>query len=88
MFVDNAIDEESLVRNNQDKVFNNYNLTKKNIITFINQAVNGNKVITKAHVDQFHKENERSRQNLCIEFYIESCDLVKKIKIMISTIIN
>ena len=41
------------------------------------QAVNDNQVITKAYVDQFHQENERSRQDVGLDFYDESSDLVK-----------
>ena len=41
------------------------------------QAVNDNQVITKAYVDQFHQENERSRRDLGIDFYNESSDIVK-----------
>ena len=41
------------------------------------QAINDNQVITKAYVDQFHQENERSRQDLGIDFYDESSDIVK-----------
>ena len=53
-YVDNAIDEVSSVRNNQDNDFNNYNLTNINSITLNTQVVNDNQVITKAYVDQFH----------------------------------
>ena len=88
LYVDNSINESSLVRNNQDNDFNNYDLTNINSFTFNTQAVNDNQVITKANVDQFHEENERSRRDLGIDFYDESLDLVKKIKIMISMIIN
>ena len=42
------------------------------------QAENDNEVITKAYVDQFHQENERSRRNAGLDFYDESSDLVKK----------
>ena len=77
MYVDNAVDESSLVRNNQDNDFNNNNLTNRNSITLITQAVNDNQVITKAYVDQFHQENERSRRGLGIDFYNESSDIVK-----------
>ena len=38
---------------------------------------NDNEVITKAYVDQFHQENERSRRDLGIDFYNESDDIVK-----------
>ena len=41
------------------------------------QAENDNEVITKAYVDQFHQENEQSRRDLGIGFYIESSDIVK-----------
>ena len=71
------IDESSLLRNNQDNDFNNYNLTNINSITLNKQAEYDNDVITKAYVDQFHQENERSRRDLGIDFYDGSNDLVK-----------
>ena len=74
---DNAIDESSLVRNNQDNDFNNHNLTNINSVTLNTQAVNDNQVITKAYVNQFHQERERSRSDLDVEFYDESNDWVK-----------
>ena len=77
LYVDTEIDQSSLVRNNQDNDFNHKNLTNINSITLITQAVNNNQVITKADVDQFHQENERSRQGLGIDFYNESGDIVK-----------
>ena len=46
-------------------------------ITLKKQAENDNQVITKAFVDQFHQENERSRRDLGIDFYDESSDLEK-----------
>ena len=76
-YVDNSIDESSLVRNNQDNNFSNNNLTNINSITLNKQAENDNEVITKAYLDQFHQENERSRRDLGIDFYNESSDLVK-----------
>ena len=78
LYVYNAINEESLVRNTRNNDFHNYNLTNINSITLNNQAVNVNQVITKAYVDQFHRENERSRRDSGLEFYDESSDLVKK----------
>ena len=71
LYVDTAIDEPSLVRKNKDNYFGNYNLTNINSITLNTQAVNDNQVITKAYVDQFHQENERSRRDLGIDFYVE-----------------
>ena len=41
------------------------------------QAENDNEVITKAYVDLFHQENERSRRDIGLDFYNESNDLVK-----------
>ena len=76
-YIDKIIDELSLVRNNKDNDFGNYNLTNINSITLNKQAENDNEVITKAYVDQFHQENERSRRNLGIDFYNESDDIVK-----------
>ena len=76
MYGDKSIDEISLVRINQDKDFNNGNLTKISIITLNNQAVNGSQVITKAYVDQFHQEYKRSRRDLGLDFYGQSSDLV------------
>ena len=77
LFVENAVDESSLVRNNKDNDFNNNNLTNINSITLNTQAENDNQVITKAYVDQFHQEDERSRRDLGIDFYDESSDIVK-----------
>ena len=68
LYVDNSIDEPSLVKNNQDNDFNNYNFTTKNSITLNKQPQNDNEVITKAYVDQFQQENERSRQDLGLDF--------------------
>ena len=68
LFVDNFIEESSLVRNIRDNDFGNYNLTNINSITLNKPAENDNEVITKAYVDQFHQENERSRRDLCIGF--------------------
>ena len=83
LYVDNSIDEPTIVRNNQDNDFNNYNLTNINSITLNTQAVNDNQVITKNHVDQFHQENERSRRDLGLSFYNEEVGLKKLIKITI-----
>ena len=77
IYVDNSIDEASLVRNNKDNDFSNYKLTNINSITLNKQAENDDEIITKAYVDQFHQENERSRRDVGLDFYNESSDLVK-----------
>ena len=76
-YVDNSIDEISLIRNNKNNDFGNYNLTNINSITLNNQPINDNEVVTKSYVDQFHNDNERSRRDLGIDFYNESNILVK-----------
>ena len=77
LYVDNAIDESSLVRNNQDNDFNNINLTNIISITLNKKAKNDNEVITKAYVDQFHNDIEKTRQDLGIDLFNESAGLVK-----------
>ena len=77
LYVDNSIDEPSLVRINEYNDFSGYNLTNINSITLNTQAENDNQVITKAYVDQFYQENEQSRRDLGIDFYNESSDFVK-----------
>ena len=68
VYVDNSVDEITLVRNNKDNDFNKYNLTNIKSITLNTQAVDDNQVITKAHVDRFHQENERSRRGVGLSF--------------------
>ena len=77
LYVDNAIDELSLVRNNQDNDFKNNNLTNINSITLYKQAENDNEVITKAYIDQFRQKDERPRRDLGIDFCNESNDSVE-----------
>ena len=48
--------------------------------TLNTQAVNDNEFITKAYVDQFHQENERSRRDTGLSFYDEEVDLLKNIQ--------
>ena len=71
------MDEISLVRYNQDNIFNNHILTIINSITSNIQAVNDDHVITKAHVDHIRNDNERNRRDLGISFFNEEVDLVK-----------
>ena len=77
MCVDNSIDDPSLVRINQDEDFNNSNLTNINSTTLKTQALNDNQVFTKAYIDHFHQENERSRRDLGLDFHDESSDFVE-----------
>ena len=77
LYVDNAIDESSLLRldpnekldlENQDSIILNSALTSP--IKII-------EIPTKAYIDGLHQENGRSRRDLGIDFYDESNDLVK-----------
>ena len=77
VYFDNSIDEPSLVRNNQDNDFGNYNLTNISSIFLNTPAEKDNQVITKAYVDQFHHDNERNRRDLGLSFFNEEVDLVK-----------
>ena len=76
-YVDAAMDGSSLVRSNKDNDFGNYNLTNINSISLNKPAENDNEVVTKAYIDQFHNDNERNRQDIGLDFYNESNDLVK-----------
>ena len=51
VYVDNARDEITLIRNNQDNDFNNQNLSKINSNILITQAFIDNHVVIKAYVD-------------------------------------
>ena len=62
-FVANSIDEPSIAKNIQGTDFANLNLTNKNSNTLNFQAVIDNQVLTKAYVDQFHKNSERTRRD-------------------------
>ena len=66
--IDISIDESSLLRKNKDNVFNNLNLTNIKSITLNKQAKNYNEVITKAYVDHFLPENERSGRHVGLDF--------------------
>ena len=46
LYVDNALDENTLVRSNQDNGFNNQNPTTRNSIILNTPAVNDNQVVT------------------------------------------
>ena len=75
--VGNSIDEPSIVRKKQVNDSNIYNLANLNSISLKKPAEIDNEVITKAYVDQFHQENERSRRDLGIDFYKVSSDSVR-----------
>ena len=80
LYVDNAIDESSLLRLDPDEKLN---LREQNSI-FLNSTLTSPKMIielpTKSYMDSLHEENERNRRDLGIDFHDESNDLVKNIQ--------
>ena len=64
----NSVDEPTMVRKNQDKDFNNHNLTCIKSNNLNTQAVKNNQVITKSYVDLFDQESERSRRDVTLDF--------------------
>ena len=76
-YVDNAIDESTLVRKFQSNDLNNFNLTNKNSITLSTPAVIDIQVMANAYVGQFHNVNEKNRRDLGLDFYNESSDSVR-----------
>ena len=77
LYVDNSIDESSLLRLDPDEKLN---LHEQNSI-FLSSTLTSPKTIielpTKLYIDSLHEENERNRRDLGIDFYDESNDLVK-----------
>ena len=77
LYVDNSIDESSLLRLDPDEKLN---LHEQNSI-FLNSNLTSPKTIkeipTKSYIDSLHEENERNRRDLGIDFYDQSNDLVK-----------
>ena len=77
LYVDNSIDELSLLRLDPDEKIGLDN--QESII--LNSTLKSPKTVieipTKAYIDSLHEENERSRRDLGIDFYDESNDLVK-----------
>ena len=80
LYVDNAVDESSLLRldpneklnlNNQDSIILNSTLTSPTTII---------EIPTKAYIDSLHDTHEISRRDLDLDFYDESSDLVKNIQ--------
>ena len=71
------INNQHLVRNNQDNDFNNYKLTNISSVSVTHDAVEDNDLVTLGYVKSLHQENERSRRDVGLEFYDENDDLVK-----------
>ena len=77
MYVDNAIDELSLLRldpdeklklDEQDSIILNSTLTSPKTVI---------EIPTKTYIDSLHDENERSRRDLGLDFYDESNTLIQ-----------
>ena len=67
----------NLVRRDRDNDFVNHSLYNVSSISVTSQAVNDNELVSKAYVDSFHQENERTRRDVGLEFYDEANDLVE-----------
>ena len=78
--ISKIVDEPTLVRNIHHNNFDNSDCNNMNSITLNIQIVIENQVITISYVDQFYQEIERSRQDIGIDFIIESSDSVKNIQ--------
>ena len=75
--VDDAIDEISFVRKNQDNNFNKPRMT--NVYSIVEKKANNDKqVITKSYVAQIHQEIGRFKEDLGTNFHDDSNDLVRK----------
>ena len=78
LYVDNAIDESSLLRLDSNEILeldNQDSIILNSILTSPEKKI---EISTKAFIDSLHEGNERSRRDLGIDFYDESTDLVKK----------
>ena len=77
-YVDNAVDEESLLRLDPNEMLY---LDGKLYSMFLNSSLTSSRTIidlpTNSYIDSLHEENERSRRDLGLDFYDESCTLVK-----------
>ena len=76
-YVDNSIDESSLLRLDPDEKLN----LEEGDSILLNSALTSPKTIielpTKSYIDSLHEENERNRKDLGSDFYDESNELVK-----------
>ena len=61
----------NLVRRDRDNDFDNHSLYNVSSLSVTSQAVNDNELVSKAYVDSFHQENERTRRDVGLEFYDE-----------------
>ena len=68
----------NLVRRDIYSDFDTHSLYNVSSISVTSQAVNDNELVSKAYVDSFHQENERTRRGVGLEFYDEANDLEKK----------
>ena len=77
LYVDNAIHESSLLRLHRDEQLK---LDEQDSILLDSISIPPNTIIeipTKSYVDSLHRENERSRRDLGLDFYDESNTLVR-----------
>ena len=78
LYVDNTIDESSLLRLDPDEKIDLDNEDSIFLKSSLSSPKTAIEIPTKAFIDSLHEENERSRRGLGIDFSDESSDLVKK----------
>ena len=71
LYVDNAIDQSSVVRNNKDNDFGNYKLTNINSITINNNPTDDNHVSNKKYIDDELNKNTIVRFNQTLQNYLK-----------------
>ena len=71
------INNQHLVRNNQDNDFNNYRLTYMSSVSVTHDAVEDQDLVTLGYVKSLHENNEQNRRDIGLNFYDEKDNLVK-----------
>ena len=77
LYVDNAIDQPSLLRLDPDETLDLDNQGSIILNSLLTEPKTIIEIPTKAYIDSLYEENERSRRDVGIDFYDESSDLVK-----------
>ena len=77
LYVDNAIDQSSLLRLDPDETLDVDNHGSIILNSTLTEPKTIIEIPTKAYIDSLHEENERNRRDLGIDFYDESNALVK-----------
>ena len=71
LYVDNSINECSLMRIDPDETLDLYNQDSIILISTLTSSKTVIEIPTKAYIDSLHEENERSRRDIDRDFYDE-----------------